>query len=272
MRESLFEQLKNRELSFVEELKKITILLQEGFTDAHLFYSGAFKNSPYNVFFVDFDRAMFDIFENKSGRYPNGCDGVGDLIDSTIRIGDDLTLDSFLNYLEFFRSLFEYGVSHRCDSNAKQIFLIVNNDCERIGYAFVREEDRNTYKTMLKHPVAESVATIVKESIKTKIYRYLMIRGGNIDGKRECIKSLADDVEITCKKYSNIDEYDKLKQFIQCTRHTKDKPKKEFPFYYEDEEQWLDKTFDMIIGVLSFTKTKEIVAEIKGLENARNPK
>ena len=44
-------------------------------------------------------------------------------------------------------------------------------------------------------------------------------------------------------------------------------PKKEFPFYYEDEEKWLDKTFEMIIGVLSFTKTKEIVNEIKKLEN-----
>lgn len=31
---------------------------------------------------------------------------------------------------------------------------------------------------------------------------------------------------------------------------------------------WLDKIFDMIIGVLSFTKTKKIVKEIIDLENA----
>ena len=94
-----------------------------------------------------------------------------------------------------------------------------------------------------------------------------MIRNGRTDDKRECIKSLADDVEVICKKYSNIPEYDKLKQFIQCVRHTKDTPKKEFPFYYENEEKWLDKIFEMIIGILSFTKAKEIVTEIKKLEN-----
>ena len=72
---------------------------------------------------------------------------------------------------------------------------------------------------------------------------------------------------MTCKKYSNITEYSKLKQFIQCTRHTKDDPKKEFPFYYKDEEKWLDKTFEMIIGILAFTTTKEIVKEIIDLES-----
>lgn len=120
---------------------------------------------------------------------------------------------------------------------------------------------------MIKNPEAEATALQVKESIRNKIYRYLVIRNGRVDEKRECIKSLADDVELICKKYSNITEYDKLKQFIQCSRHTKDDPKKEFPFYYQDEKKWLDNTFDMIIGILSFTKTKNIVAEIKKLEN-----
>lgn len=119
---------------------------------------------------------------------------------------------------------------------------------------------------MLKNPEAEAVSTQVNEDIRSKIYKYLMIRTGCVEEKRNCIKALADDVEIICKKYSTIAEYDKLKQFIQCTRHTKDALKKEFPFYYINEEKWLDKTFDMIIGILSFTKTKEIVSEIKKLE------
>ena len=162
--------------------------------------------------------------------------------------------------------MFEHK-SRYFDENAAQIAKIVLNDCEKLGYKFMTEDNGKTFKVMLRNPEAEAIALQQKETVRNKIYEYLMIRSGRVDDKRKCIKTLADDVEVICKKYSNIAEYDKLKQFIQCARHTKDTPKKEFPFYYEDEEKWLDKTFDMIIGVLSFTKTKDIVAEIKNLES-----
>ena len=103
------------------------------------------------------------------------------------------------------------------------------------GYSF-KKDGNNTYRVMLNNPIAESVALKTKVSIQDKIYKYLMIRCGRVEEKRECIKSLADDVEVICRIYSNITEYAKLKQFIQCTRHTKDDPKKEFPFYYKNEE------------------------------------
>lgn len=206
---------------------------------------------------------MYKLFENDY-EYDTYGDNLDELIGNTLRLKSNLTLNCFLNYLEFFATLFLHN-DHNYDTNAKQIHLIILNDCERLGYKFIK--DGNTVKTMLKNPEAEAVAIKAKETIRGKIYKYLMLRPGAIEEKRNCIKSLADDVEVICKKYSNINEYDKLKQFIQCTRHTKDEPKKEFPFYYENEEEWLDKTFDMIIGVLSFTKTKEIVKEINKLEN-----
>ena len=72
------------------------------------------------------------------------------------------------------------------------------------------------------------------------------------------------------QKYSSVSEYKKLGQFVQCVRHTKDNPVAEFPFYYKDEEEWLDKIFEMIIGILSFSKTKTIVKEIVDLENKKS--
>ncbi len=263
MRESLYEQLKKKELSFINELVKITNLIDASYVNTPFYFKAAFKKSCFCVFFEDFDTAMYKLFENDY-EYDTYGDNLDELIGNTLRLKSNLTLNCFLNYLEFFATLFLHN-DRNYDTNAKQIHLIILNDCERLGYKFIK--DGYTVKTMLKNPEAEAVAIKAKETIRGKIYKYLMLRPGAIEEKRNCIKSLADDVEVICKRYSNINEYDKLKQFIQCTRHTKDEPKKEFPFYYENEEEWLDKTFDMIIGVLSFTKTKEIVKEINKLEN-----
>lgn len=266
MRESLFEKLKKKELSFILELRKLCNLLNQSYTSTYFYYSSAFKCSPYNVFFEDFNDALLDLIEIDKDYYLESTSDLWYLIENIINLQANLTLDSFLDYLELFRTLLEYK-SRDFDTNARQIASIIFNDCDKLGYTFIKDAKTETFRVMLKNPEVEAVAICQKTSVRDKIYRYLMIRNGRIDEKRECIKSLADDIEIICKKYSNIQEYDKLKQFIQCTRHTKDTPKKEFPFYYEDEEKWLDKTFEMIIGVLSFTKTKEIVKEIIKLEN-----
>ena len=208
---------------------------------------------------------MYDLIKIDEDYYLEPTSDFGYLLENIIHLQADISLDSFLDCLEFFRTLLEYH-SDYFDTNARQIASIIFNDCEKLGYTFKSDDENKTFRVMLKNPEAECVALQVKKSVRDKIYKYLMIRCGRVNDKRECIKSLADDVEVICKKYSNINEYDKLKQFIQCTRHTKNTPKKEFPFYYADEEKWLDKTFDMIIGILSFTKTKEIVEEIKKLE------
>lgn len=261
MRESLYEQLKKKEVSFIIEFKKIYNLVISS-SDASYFFSTSFKNSKFKVFYEDFNIALFNLFENDKNDYGN-IRNLKELINYTININSNLTLNSFLNYLEFFKTLLNFS-SRFYDINASQIGSIIDLDCDKIGYKF--KYDEGLYSVMLKNPEAESVAIRVSETTREKIYKYLLIRFGSVEKKRECIKSLADDVENICKKYSSISEYSKLKQFIQCVRHTKDSPKKEFPFYYVDEEVWLDKIFEMIIGILSFTKTKEIVSEIISLE------
>ena len=262
MRESLFEKLKKKELHFLDELIKIYSLLYEQYTNTYDYFYDAFKISKFNVFANDLDSALSAIFEGETNIY-SYVNSFSEKLDKARYSNSNVTLDCFLDYLELFKNLLQYR--GRTTQNVIQISNIINFDCDKLGYKFVTDDD--VIRVMLKNPTAEAVAIQSNESVRSKIYKYLMIRNGHIKDKRNCIKSLADDVENICKKYNNISEYDKLKQFIQCTRHTKDSPKKEFPFYYNDEEKWLDKTFDMIIGILAFTKTKEIVTEIKKLEN-----
>lgn len=252
MRQSLFEKLKSKDLCYFDEVKKINSIIKEDYCLSK-YISSEFKISVYNKFYSDYYAAVSEIITPKNHYNFNS--------------ENRLSLDEFLDILEFFKTLMIDNTKELARGfGYRQLVSVLDYCCEKLGYQFTYDDKNCYYRVMLKNPEAEAVAINQSESVRDKIYSYLMARQGDIENKRSIIKSLADDIEIMCKKYSNILEYSKLKQFIQCTRHTKDQPKKEFPFYYEDEDKWLDKTFDMIIGVLAFTKTKEIVSEIVDLE------
>ena len=267
MRAPLFEKLKQKELSYINELNKIYNLIYDD-NSAKICLHESFKKSYFNIFFENYDKAVLYLFETNRN-YGLHSNDLRTLIHNIINLNGELTLDSFLDYLELYKTLFSLNRSY-ISNNIEQIKQIIEYDCNKLGYFFLKDEETNAFKVILKNPEAESVALSVNKSTRDKIYEYLSIRCGNIEEKRKCIKSLADDVEITLNQYSNIKEYGKLKQFIQCVRHTKDNPKKEFPFYYDNEETWLDNIFEMIIGILSFTKTKEIISNIIELENSSN--
>ena len=261
MRKSLFERIKEDKIAYFDEIVKIHNLIQH---DYYLeeYIPQEFHYTNYRFKFCNYNEALKYILnldlQRECATFHNEeyCNKK--------KIG----INSFLDCLEFFRTLCLNKIGELQHTEClKQLIEILEFDSSKIGYSLIYDKTAKVYKARLKNPEAEAVALTVKETTRNKIYNYLTLRNGKVADKRECIKSLADDVELICKKYSNIAEYDKLKQFIQCTRHTKDEPKKEFPFYYKNEEKWLDKTFEMIIGILSFTKTKEIVKEIKELEN-----
>ena len=265
MRESLFDKLKNRQINIAEELNNICLILDV--FEVKSFYSQALKISPFKPFYVSISTALTSILSshNYEGDFKQ-------LVFDALHYRKMIDINCFLDFLEFFKTLYVFGINdYNCSRyNSRlvaQIQSIIDESCRKLGYEFQYDKENEYYRVKLKNVYAEIVAANSDETVEKKIYKYLMIRSGNVDDKRECIKSLSDDIEILCKQYVNINEYKKLKQFIQCVRHTKDTPKKEFPFYYEDEEKWLDKIFEMIISILSFRNSKEIVKEIVDLEN-----
>lgn len=267
MRESLFEKLKNKSNPYIEDLSIMYNLIFENYVGADNYLVEAFDDSPFVIYYENFVTALNNMIECKANKYLHGN------LDDKIRIikndNFDITLDCFLNYLEFLKTLLKNknnSFNHKC----KQLEMIIDDRCNKLGYEFRFDEKNKYYRVSLRNTLVESIALNLKKSTQDKIYAYLMIRKGNVVSKRETLKSLADDIEEICKQYNNIPEYSKLRQFIQCTRHTKDSPNRIFPFYYEKEEEWLDKTFEMIVGILGFTRTKEIVSEIKELEHQNN--
>lgn len=268
MRTSLYEQLKLQKISFIGEIQKINELIYGNHNPAYSFFCDAFIRSPYNFRYTKFDEILLDLFETNQNfnLYTND---FYSFIENAFRSNVELTLDSFLNYLELYRTLLDIKSSYiRNDTNI-QIKAIIEYDCEKLGYEFIKDKKSNTFKVMLKNAEAEAAVLNINEATRNKIYRYLTIRLGNVEEKRECILSIYRDIEDTVselrRKYT---EFDKLGQFIQCTRHTENDQinRKHFPFYYENEDEWLDKVFDMIISVITFSKLQKITKDIKRLE------
>ena len=262
MRKSLLEQLNEKKINYLEEFTRIyRILNHDDYSYEKL--SKSFMNSRYCAYYEDLDEALFSLYENEIDDYAGQDNNVLSEINYTIQLSSNLTLNCFLNYLEFFKTL--CYITNPTTSYLRQIETIVENDCAKLGYEFLYINDVFTVK--LKNSTVKAVSSFLPESTTEKLEKFLTFRPSDVKSKRECIKSLADDVENICKTYSSIKEFDKLKHFIQCVRHSKDSPIKQFPFYYDNEEYWLDKIFDLIVGILAFVHSKEIVNEIISLES-----
>ena len=268
MRESLLEQLKNKKLSYIKEIERIIGLIQVNDYQMQTLNT-IFKRTDYSLHYSNVYEALSELFETQEYCTFDEYDNIESKISLCKSQGYNLTLNSFLNYLELLANLFLL-CPDKTNININQAGRIVANDIELIGFRL--NKHGNYYRLILKDPETEAVASNLCQSTRDKIYDYLALRKGDVDEKRKVIKSLSDDIEVVCKTYNNVLEYSKTKQFIQCVRHTKDEPKKEFPFYYDDEEKWLDNSFKMIVGILSFTDTKRIVAEIIDLEMIANKK
>ena len=265
MRKSLFEKVKEEKINYLEEILKIQRLINNDYKLLdHI--DTEFRFSSFRISFPSYEEALDYIIDMESNEFQNALNFYKSNLYNTKDNKWKIKLDVFLDYIEFYKTL--------CGTESDLSFLslnhledILNFDAERLGYSFLFDKQNKVYKVMLKNPEAESVALTVKENTREKIYSYLTIRKGKVSEKRECLKSLADDVELLCDKY-DVKDFNKVKEFIQCIRHTKDDKnlQKKFPFYYKNEEKWLDNSFKMMIGTLAYKDVKDIVKEIKELQ------
>lgn len=179
--------------------------------------------------------------------------------------------DIFLDYCELVLTVFHIHlkIDYRYKDDILHVTKVIGSGINKMGWSIDYDEEKKTYVARRKDLKAEIIASVQEKSVKNIIYNYLSIRNGDIVSKRETLKSLIDEVESFCKKRSSIKEIDKTKQFYQCVRHTKDEPKQEFPFYYSDEEKWLDYIFQMVIDILSFEDLEKRVKNVIEEENKK---
>ena len=241
-RKSLIDQINSGNVDFHQSIS----ICENIINDISYELNEAYRNSPFCVLGKYFNDARAYIVRSKKNEQ-----------------------DTFLDYCELVLTVFHVHLTmHGSYGNdILHATKVIGNAINKMGWTIEFDKEKEVYISRRKDLKAEMVASTQEKSTKDKIYDYLSTRNGDVATKREMLKSLIDDVETFCKKKSSIKEIDKTKQFYQCVRHTKDKPKPEFPFYYADEEKWLDHTFQMVIDVLSFEDLEKRVKAIIEEEN-----
>ena len=227
-RTSLLDKIHSRDFDKDKEITKANKIIAAD-SNLHYYLGRAYLNSKYNTSACNYK----DLYDDLFGNALNSKD-----------------INGFLDYFEFLINLLSiiYEENNKT-SRSEQLLDNIKEAMCLAGYKFIVGKEKYLEACLIDEKV-EIVAENVEPSIKDHIYNYLTIRTGDVENKRRVVRDLCDDVEVYCKKSKN-DDIRKLKQFYQCVRHTKEKPIKEFPFYYENEEKWLDEIFNMIVDVLA---------------------
>ncbi len=255
----MLEKQKNKTLNYFNEIKKILILYNENYD----YFDTAFERTPFSPCFLNVDKMITQGILKYRGTSVNFKN----------EINKSISLEVFLDFCSFFKTLISYSVYSPIDEYIEKIAKIIDYDIDKLNYDFYFDTNEQIFKTKLKNPIADATTTFPKPQTSDNIYSYLSFKKGEIDKKRMWLKTLSDEIEYLCKdedkEIKNI--LSKAKHFIQCVRHSEDSDdlKKKFPFYYKDEEKWLDNTFEMIIGILAFNNLKKITKEIQNLEKGK---
>lgn len=261
MRESIFEKYKKEKVNYKSECEKIRDLVNQ----YKLKFDSLFSKSKVNYFGVNFMDAISAITKFDFGIVPSFNNGFEDPIND-----NKITLNMFLDILEFCKNaVIDYPTyGNQC---FVQLSKIVDINAQRLGYDFRQDYDGNEC-LYSKNPQAEAIAILSPKTISDKIYEYLMVREGSVSTKRNCLKSLADDVEVICDKYNGDPKLKKIKQIMQCVRHPKEQMIIKHPFFFKHEEKWLDNLFKMFLYSFSFGVSSETIQKFKSEEQLLDKK
>jgi len=246
-RKSLFEKMKERKISYIEEIIKIRDIVTE--SDKKYIFNDMYKESKLNYLGANLSDAYalligIEYFNNSKINNP-----ISYLDDN------DITLDQFLDIIEFTKNVLLRknisGLNSQLNSLIENINLVM-------GYTFKLNSD-DDYIIILKNPSAEAVALLVDVKISDKIYSYLSLRKGDISRKREVLKTLSDDIELIRNKNRDDKFIDKVGRVMQCVRHPKEDKIRTDEYFFINEEESMDELFNMFICVLGIVSAKRTI-------------
>lgn len=236
-RKSLIDKLHNDKVDVNQTISLCVRILNEH----HYCYDEAFLESEYSILGICFYEAYYSLIKEKN------------------------SINDFLYFCDLIITVLSNYNGRLHIREAEQVIKILKNALNILGYG-IKMDERNCYKCYRLDLKSEIVASNQSKTVKEKIYEYLSLPKGNVSGKRETLKSIIDEIDTFCKNRTSIGSLEKTKQFYQCVRHPLDDPVREFPFYYKNEEKWLDFIFQMAVDVLAYKDLEDRTKSIKEQE------
>ena len=190
-----------------------------------------------------------------------------------------ITIDKLLNYIELILNLMiliNRYISTSVDKIGNILINNINDLLEDLNYEKIHQQDLGRVIITEKNKLTTAVAEIRPEIIKPVIeYRRFSLKG-DIEAKRNILKTLANEVEPLRKTFKGTT----YSPFVEDTfyflnslniRHNNIEGSKAQPIVAkmsDDElEEWYDRTYDMILGVFVLEKYLKDKNKIDTLKN-----
>lgn len=217
-------------------------------------------------------KILFDYFDVKFGCFDS--DEFMNLVFLNSN-SEDVVL-RYLDYCDFFLLFIKplkvfNGESHPYEKMSTDFVSIYSGIIfvlNKIDYGVVVTEDEK-YLIVQKNTVAEEIAgSPTYSDIKWKVLEY-NAHNTNLEEKKAILVELYkkfEDIRPNLKETNKPLEKE-LAGLIQCVRHTKNRKGLEpYSFYYDDEEKWCDKLYDLLLECFIHEDNKAILDEIKELK------
>lgn len=268
---ALNEKLEKRKINLKEEITKINIFL---------FKYDIVNQEFCSNFMTNVSKPLFNLLDNKFG-----CISVYELSDLFLdNLEKKNLLNKFLEYCDFYLMFYKAYLKYRHrniyypSSYENKPFEKFAKYYEKIEYTLdkidyqIIEKDTD-FLIVPKDVVAEEVAGLDRyKDIKWRILEYNSYKT-TLNEKRAILDVLYTKFEGKTKKNviseQNAVLYNELSGIIQCARHGIDSPKvKAYTFFYDNEEAWCDKIYNLILEAFLHMENKKIIKEILDLKRA----
>lgn len=229
----------------------------------------------HNIFDTEFyndGELLFEYLDNKMGCFD--FEEFMNLLYENLNLSDPIA--RYLDYCDFFLLFLEPLRKFKSKPNP---YEKIQTDFETIldGIVFILDRidyqilinDNNKLLIMLKDTVAEEVAgSLVYADIKWRVLEY-NAHNTELKDKKAIISELYKKFEEIRPnlKQTNREIETRLGELIQLVRHKKDERKQEkYAFYYNDEEKWCDKIYDLLLECFLHEDNKRTLSEINKLQ------
>lgn len=264
MRENIFELIKGEKVELLKEYERLYELVEN--TDF------LYGETIYTCISNNFSKWKY------RGRYINITEFMRDMKIDYWSMIKDINMNKLFLYMEFlYNSLFYIGIQN-LNMKAKDIlhciFDNMDSILEDLNYDKIKIDSDKviiTEKNSLTTAIAETRPDISNKTIE---YRRFNMKG-KIEEKKLILKELADTIEPLRKKFKATTYNTMMEDVFTLLnnlniRHNNEKGEKQkevlTSMTKEKLEEWYDKTYDMILGILvldSYLDNKEEIKKLK---------
>ena len=279
MRKSIFLSINDYNSDPITEIDKIDRVLQKEcgyYTTIYNLLNQSFVRSKLlRSRFVNLDDCIDSLIYNISHNY-NRCDF--ERLDSNIQ---NIIFNEFFNYCEvIFHLLFlayKYEKINTTDFD-ENVFLqaidVIKVSLKSLNYQIVcLNEEEFLFEVIKINPESEIVAAQSENTIKQAILHYLGARDNDIKEKENRLLQLIVLLEPNIKKFKNESSISKVSEYVQLIRHSEEKKKeKEYQWYFDNKEKYLDYIFAMCIYAQHYFITKDVINTFEKLKTNNSEK